>query len=224
MIDAPKLALLAQRGLSSTTTLAVAISQAVRDWACARYGLPAAKVEVVYGGLDTTRYAAPPPGARARTRADLGLGPATPVIAVVGRLVTAQKGQDFMLRAMVDILRRRPDAVLLIIGDGPDRGGLEALVGELNLTPAVQFLGRREDVPELLAAADVIALPSMLDAWPLAALEAMSAGRPVVAFATGGLVEIVRDGETGQSCRRAAWPASRRRCCGCSTTARWPTA
>ena len=198
MIADLKLMTLVQRRLSSTIAIAVAVSQAVRDWACARYGLPAARVEVLYAGHDIARFAAPPGGARAAIRAALGLAAQAPVIALVGRLLIAQKGQDLMIRAMADVRRKYPDAALLIVGDGPDRAPLEALTRELGLGSAVRLLGHRDDIPELLAAADVVAVPSVCEeGLGLVALEGMAASRPVVVSASGGLPEIVRDGETG---------------------------
>jgi glycosyltransferase involved in cell wall biosynthesis len=160
--------------------------------------LPDARIRVVYPGHDVARFAAPSAGARERLRAALDVAESAPVITVTGRLASAQKGQEFLIRALPDILGQCPDAVLMVVGDGPDRATLEALVRELGLRRAVRLLGHRDDIPDLLAATDVLVVPSLCDdAFPFTALEGLAAGRPVVASAAGGLPEIVRDGETG---------------------------
>jgi glycosyltransferase involved in cell wall biosynthesis len=194
MIASSKLVTLAQRRLASTTAIGVASSRAVQDWACARYGLPLERVQVVYPGHDGGRFAVPPTAARDA----LGLPPGAPVIAMIGRLVSAQKGQDLLLRAMSEIRRHCPEALLLIVGDGPDRAALESLARKLGLAAAVRFFGHRDDIPAFLAASQVVAVPSVVaEAFGLTALEGMAAGRPVVAFASGGLPELIRHGETG---------------------------
>ena len=187
-----------QRRLSSTTAIAVAVSQAVRDWAAENYGLLDARIRVVHPGHDVARFAAPQAGVRRTFRAALNIDQHTPVIALIGRLLSAQKGQELLIRAMPGVLRLCPNAILLVVGDGPDRAELETLVRGLGLGQAVRLLGHRDDIPEVLASTDVLVLPSLCEeAFPLAALEGLAAGRPVVAFAVGGLREIVCDGATG---------------------------
>lgn len=104
-----------------------------------------------------------------------------------------QKGIPYLL----DVASRVPEASFAIAGDGPDRAALEMRARELGIADRVTFLGRRSDVPELLAATDVFMLPSLYEGLPLTVLEAMAAGRPVIATAAGGTGEVVIDGETG---------------------------
>jgi glycosyltransferase involved in cell wall biosynthesis len=114
----------------------------------------------------------------------------------VGRLHT-QKGQRFLIDA-VDLLRRQGcQSSLVIAGEGPLREELEDRVRRLGLDGCVSLLGRRDDVRDLLRAADVFVFPSLYEAAGIALLEAMACARPVVASRTGGIVEIVRDGVDG---------------------------
>jgi glycosyltransferase involved in cell wall biosynthesis len=108
-----------------------------------------------------------------------------------------EKAHDVLLRAAVTIVRRFPDATFDVVGDGPQREPLAALTHTLGLERAVRFLGHRDDIPALLAAADIFVLPSRSEAFPNAVLEAMAAGLPVVATAVGGIVELVADTRTG---------------------------
>ena len=99
--------------------------------------------------------------------------------------------------ALAEVLRTRP-AVLVLAGDGPDREGVEKLVGALGLERNVAFLGEKVHLGPLFAQADLFLLPSEQESFGLAALEALSSGVPVVASDVGGLSEVVRDGETGR--------------------------
>jgi glycosyltransferase involved in cell wall biosynthesis len=125
-------------------------------------------------------------------RAELTNDPAAPLVLTVARL-DAQKGIPVLLDAVASV----PDAAFVVAGDGPDRAALEARAVSLGLADRVRFLGHRRDVASLLAAADVLVLPSLYEGLPLSVLEAMIAGVPVIATAVGGTDEVVRDGETG---------------------------
>jgi glycosyltransferase involved in cell wall biosynthesis len=114
------------------------------------------------------------------------------VVLAVGRLVRRKGFHDLLAAAAL-----LPDIQVLVAGDGPERGALEAQANELGLSGRVEFLGERKDVPDLLEACDVFVLPSRFEGHPLAALEAMAAGRPVVATDSGGTREAVLHGETG---------------------------
>jgi len=114
----------------------------------------------------------------------------------VGRL-TEQKGHTYLLDAFAQVMRVLPAARLLVIGDGELRPTLERRATRLGLHGSVIFTGRREDVPRLMMALDVLALPSLWEGFGLVLLEAMAAGKPIVASRVSAIPEIVADGETG---------------------------
>jgi len=116
---------------------------------------------------------------------------------VPARLV-ARKGHADLLAAWPAVRAAVPGAIVLCAGDGWLREVLPALAAAAGLGEAVRFLGHRDDLPVLLAAADVVALPSRGEGLPLAVLEALAAGRPVVATDVGGNREAVEDGRTGR--------------------------
>jgi len=88
-------------------------------------------------------------------------------------------------------------ARLVIVGDGPTRGECETLIEKLGIAPAVHLLGHRHDIPSILAALDVVALPSKREGFPFAVLEAMAAGKPTVAFNLPGLSQLIEHERTG---------------------------
>jgi glycosyltransferase involved in cell wall biosynthesis len=118
------------------------------------------------------------------------------VICVAGFRV--EKDHLTLLRAFHAVLRSHPDAVLRLVGDGPERPKAQALARELGIEPAVEFLGNRSDVEMLLPRASVFVLASFaVENLPFAVLEAMAAELPVVATDVGALSELVVDGQTG---------------------------
>ncbi len=108
-----------------------------------------------------------------------------------------QKNQMLLINAFADVARRYPRARLLFVGDGPLRRVLEQQVTSEGLVAQVEFLGIRDDIPELLHAVDAIVLSSDWEGLPIAVLEGMAAAKPVIGTAVGGLPELIRDGETG---------------------------
>jgi len=117
-----------------------------------------------------------------------------PTIVSVGRL-TREKGHAVLLRAMAKVRCSMPQARLLICGTGPEEAALARQAAPL--TDQVEFLAFVSDVRPVLAAADLFAMPSLSEGLGVATLEAMAMAKPVVASATGGLRELVLDGETG---------------------------
>jgi glycosyltransferase involved in cell wall biosynthesis len=158
-------------------------------------GFPAARINIITNGIDVARSREQ--DVRARIRTELGLAPDTYVIGTVGRLDPV-KDLGTLVRGFAQFRDRVPRAVLIVVGDGPEREPLASLASTLRLSGAVTFLGHREDVHDVLYAFDVYAGTSTFEGISLTILEAMAAERPVVATAVGGTPEVVVDGVTGR--------------------------
>ncbi|HTN83937.1 MAG TPA: glycosyltransferase [Sorangium sp.] len=171
----------------------VAVSQPTAAVVLGRREVDPPKLHVVANGIDLSRFA-PDPAARARVRAELAIPQDAWVVGSVGRL-SPVKNHALLVRAAAMSLPR--SGRLLLVGDGPERGRLVALARELGLSERVVFAGERHDIPALLAALDVFALPSLSEGLPLALLEAMAAALPAVATDVGGVATALVDGETG---------------------------
>lgn len=140
--------------------------------------------------------AEPPPPSGRDVRRELGIAPDAPVVGTVC-VLRPQKALDVLVRAAGMLREREPRLRVLVVGEGEERPALERLTAELRLQDAVTFLGRRADVPDLLAAFDVAACSSDFEGMPLAVLEYMEAGLPVVATRVGGLPDLVEPGVNG---------------------------
>jgi glycosyltransferase involved in cell wall biosynthesis len=136
-----------------------------------------------------------------RVRAELGIAPAAPLVATVGRLAE-QKGLIYLLRAMAVLRQSVPEVRLLVVGDAQDgreeyKQTLLRARAELGLGEAVVFAGVREDVPAVMRAADLFVMASLWEGFGLVFLEAMAAGRPIVATNVSAIPEVVENGVTG---------------------------
>jgi glycosyltransferase involved in cell wall biosynthesis len=176
------------------STLVVVNARAIRDVLVKKEGVPAEKVSVVYNGVDVNRFAYAP---RDRDKVLPDVGREAKVVAVLGNMYSPMKGHAFLVEAARHVCRKQRDVVFLLIGDGKERPKLEQQVREAGLERQILFLGRREDIPELLACCDLSVLPSEAEGLPNSVLEAMAAGLPVVATCVGGVPEVIRDGMDG---------------------------
>jgi glycosyltransferase involved in cell wall biosynthesis len=172
---------------------AVAISDAVRA-RLIEGGVPPAMIRVITSAVDPE--ALYPQLGRAATRAQAGLASEASLLLVVAALFQ-RKGVDVLLDALARLADDGLRPALWIAGQGPARPALEKQARELGLDHQVRFLGERGDIADLLAACDVFILPSRSEGLGVAALEAMAAGRAIVATRVGGLAEAVVDESTG---------------------------
>lgn len=182
------------RLLGRFTTLSLAVSQGVRDYLIEQCALDPAKVRVVANGIDLARIQKHRP--RAAVRRELRITEEARVVGLVARLDHWGKGHRELFTALAGLTERYP-LEALIIGGGRREAELRQLAAELGLGPRVNFLGQRRDIPDLLAALDILVLPSHSEGVSLALLEAMAAGLPVIATAVGGLPEVVTDEVNG---------------------------
>jgi glycosyltransferase involved in cell wall biosynthesis len=171
------------------------VSQAAADRFVRDRIVPGELLRVVPNGVDTERLRQVPPGTRAAVRQSLGIGEQLVWLAV-GRFEIA-KDYPNMLRAFRTVRGRQPDAILLLVGRGSLQAETEALTRELGLSDAVRFAGVRDDVPQVMAAADAYVMSSAWEGMPMVLLEAAAAGLPIVATAVGGNREVVVDRESG---------------------------
>lgn len=161
------------------------VTDELRRW------VPATRVRQIDNGVDVQRFH--PPQDRAQARAAAGGSTGRPLVGLVGRL-SAEKGVFHLL----DAVARLPDAFdVAIVGDGPLRGEIEARVESLGLRSRVHLLGNRRDVEPLYRGFDVFVLSSLVEAFPMALLEAMASGCAVVATRVGEVPRMVSDGVTG---------------------------
>lgn len=170
----------------------IAISPGVRD-ALVAAGVRPERIRIVPSAVDPSRVQAAP-GVRAEQRVAWGVSPGEVVVLVLGAL-ERRKGQDVLLSAVEQLGEGAAAVRLVFCGDGSERAALEAQAAPLG--GRVIFTGFQDEVAPALAAADVVVVPSRHEGLGVAALEAMAAGKPVIASRVGGLAEVVVDGESG---------------------------
>ena len=184
-----------ERLLAKVTTVLVAVSPEVRDDLVSLGVAPAEKFVVVRLGIELEqRVASTVP--RDEVRRQLGIPPERFVVGWIGRMTGVKQTHD-LLAALTELRAGGVDAGLLVVGDGPDRAGFEQAARDLGLVRHCLFLGYQEDVAPWYAAMDAVALPSGNEGTPVTVIEALAAGKPVVAYEVGGVPDVVREGVDG---------------------------
>jgi L-malate glycosyltransferase len=187
--------ILANRLLLERRDRVVGVGEAVRRALIDNEGIPASRVGVIYNGIDLAAFANGVAD-RLPVRREIGAGPGDFVILQVARL-DPLKDHATAVDAFAEVARRRPDARLVLVGEGPELPRIEEAIARHGLASRVRLLGLRTDVARLLRAADLFLLTSVSEGVPLTVIEAMAAGLPVVATRVGGVSEVVEDGATG---------------------------
>jgi glycosyltransferase involved in cell wall biosynthesis len=175
--------------LRSYTSI-VAVSEGVREYLL-RAGVRPRKIHMIRNGIDLRVFECSTPV----VKEELGWT-SYPLVGLVGRL-SEEKGVDVFVASAVDVLSQLPNTKFVVVGDGPDRAKLDALVGKLGIQGSIHMLGRRDDMPAVYASLDLLVSSSRREGLPMAILEGMASRLPVVATAVGGVPTIILDGKTG---------------------------
>ena len=151
------------------------------------------KVRVIHNGVDVAKFKSARKD-RIRLFPDAGDGK---LVVLVGNMHTDVKGHPWLIAAAPAVLEQFPDTRFVLVGEGEQRSHFEKQVRDLGFLQSFLFLGRRSDIPEILASCDIAVLPSRAEGLPNAVLEYMAAGLPVIVSRVGGNAELVQDGVTG---------------------------
>jgi len=181
------------RRIQNLSGAVLANATPIRDGLIAEDGFAPEKVRVIHNGVDVEKFRL---GRDHRERLFPGLGDSSLVV-LVGNMHSDVKGHPWLIAAAPAVIREFPSTRFLLVGDGEQRHNFEQQAADLGLAQNFLFLGRRSDIPEILASCDIALLPSRAEGLPNAVLEYMAAGLPTVVSRVGGNTELIEDGETG---------------------------
>jgi glycosyltransferase involved in cell wall biosynthesis len=185
-----------ERWLAARTTALIAVSPQVRDDLVSLGIAPRERFAVIRLGIELDERIAAEQNGRIESRRYLGIPGERFAIGWIGRMTAVKRTGDVLV-AFKRLRESGVDATLCMVGDGPDRAGLEQRAHELGIVRDTLFLGYQEDVAPFYAAFDALVLPSSNEGTPVSVIEALGAGRPVVATRVGGVPDVVRDGVDG---------------------------
>ena len=187
---------LLEKGLARLSTALVAVSPEVRDELVGMGVAPTSKFVVIRLGIELETRVHDVAALRGESRRSLGVAEDRFLVGWVGRM-TAVKRTDDVLLGVAKLRELGVDAVLAMVGDGPDRDGCEARARELGIARHCLFLGYQEEVAPYYAAFDAVVLPSANEGTPVSVIESLAAACPVVATRVGGVPDVVAEGVDG---------------------------
>ena len=171
----------------------VTVSESIKDYILHTTKKPAENVSVIYNGIDLNRDT----NVQMHTIKEyFDIKDKDRLLVTVGRL-NIQKGHCYLFQAISKVLKKISNVKLLVVGEGEEEKKLKNLVESLDLTGAIIFAGLRDDIERILSISELFVFPSLWEGLPNALLEAMAAGKPVIATTVGGVPELVVHGKTG---------------------------
>ncbi len=185
-----------ERRLVASTDAMIAVSESVRRHVADNIGVDEQRIDVIPNGVDASAFTGVD---RSDARRALLLDATRPVVGLIGR-ITEQKGQEDFVEAALAIAVERPETLFVMVGFAEDaelQQRLRQKIAVFGLSDRIRFLGNRDDMASVYAALDLVVAPSRWEGFGLMLIEAMAAGRPIVATRVGAIPEIVRDGRTG---------------------------
>ena len=187
--------LLTERLMALITDRMVALTQAERDDHIALSVFSPEKIVMIHSGVDVEQFTTVQPNISEKKRA-LGLNSKGLVVGTVGWLLPI-KGPLHLLKAMSNVWESHPETSLVFVGKGDLEKGLKEKARRMGVSDKVVFLGWRDDIPEIMQVLDVFVLPSLNEGMGRVLVEAMAAGKPVVASRVGGILDLVKEGQNG---------------------------
>jgi glycosyltransferase involved in cell wall biosynthesis len=172
----------------------ICVSDYLADYLIQQRGLDRTKVKTIYNGVDLDYFKATPESPPIKN--EFPRKGEQILIGAIGRLV-AEKGLEYLLEGIPDVLKRFPQAKVLLVGDGPLKAHLERRVISLGLKERIIFTGFRSDIREILSCLDILILPSLLEGFPMIILEAMAMAKTIIASDIPGIREQIKDGTSG---------------------------
>ncbi len=195
--EQPSYQVWADRLLAGMTDAAMAISPAVEDFMVEGRAVPQRLIETFFYGIPFDEFEPPSRNEIEAARAEAGAAPGEPVVLTAGRLAP-QKGLGVLAEAFAEIARMRPNARLVVVGEGPERENLRRHLEQRGIADRAFLAGFRRDVRPWIALASVFVIPSFFEGGPITLFEAMRLGRPIISTPVGLVPVAVRDGREGR--------------------------